>query len=315
MAADSPAAPTFHEFASAWLEARRPELRASSIADYTWQLCNHLLPFFHRHRLPQITVAEVDRYREYKVREGALSAESINKTITRLGQILAVAEERDLVARNPVRVNTRNRKLKTPRRRPVYLDSAEQIAAMIEAAGALDADPGARTAGRRALIATLIYAGLRIGEATALTWADVDLANGRISVRDAKTAAGERLVDILPALRDELDEPPARRRPRGAGRARLPDLERQPPRQGQRARARHPAGRRRRRGAAGRRAASHPCPPASPPTSCATRSPRSSTSAARIRPTSWVSSATPTRASRCASTPTRCAATRAPRSA
>ena len=203
-AADSPAAPTFHEFASAWLEARRPELRASSIADYTWQLCNHLLPFFHRHRLPQITVAEVDRYREYKVRERSLSAESINKTITRLGQILAVAEERDLIARNPVRVNTRNRKLKTPRRRPVYLDSAEQIAALIEAAGALDAEPGARTAGRRALIATLLYAGLRIGEATALTWADIDLANGRISVRDAKTAAGERLVDILPALRDEL---------------------------------------------------------------------------------------------------------------
>jgi integrase len=86
----------------------------------------------------------------------------------------------------------------------VSLDSAEQIAAMIEAAGRLDADPGARTAGRRALIATLIYAGLRIGEATALRWGDIDLANGRISVRDAKTEAGERLVDILPALRDEL---------------------------------------------------------------------------------------------------------------
>jgi integrase len=85
-----------------------------------------------------------------------------------------------------------------------YLDSAEQIARMIEAAGALDADPGARTAGRRALIATLIYAGLRIGEATALTWRDIDLANGRISVRDSKTEAGVRLVDILAALRDEL---------------------------------------------------------------------------------------------------------------
>jgi len=98
----------------------------------------------------------------------------------------------------------RSRQLKTPRRRPVYLDAAEQIAAMIEAAGALDADPDARTAGRRALIATLIYAGLRIGEATALTWADIDLANNRISVRDAKSAAGERPVDILPGLRDEL---------------------------------------------------------------------------------------------------------------
>jgi integrase len=115
-----------------------------------------------------------------------------------------VAEERDLIARNPVRVNTRNRKLKTKRRRPVFLDSAEQIVAMIDAATEVDAKPGARTAGRRALIATLIYAGLRIGEATALRWRDVDLANGRISVGDSKTEAGIRLVDILPALRDEL---------------------------------------------------------------------------------------------------------------
>jgi integrase len=75
---------------------------------------------------------------------------------------------------------------------------------MIDAAAELDAKPQARTAGRRALIATLVYAGLRIGEATALRWGDVDLANGRISVGDAKTEAGIRLVDILPALRDEL---------------------------------------------------------------------------------------------------------------
>jgi integrase len=133
-AAEAPASPTFHEFASDWLHARRPELRESTLADYSWQLSNHLLPFFHRHRLPQITVAEVDRYRDFKVRERVLSPESINKTITRLGQILAVAEERDLIARNPVRVNTRNRKLKTKRKRPVFLESAEQIAAMIDAA-------------------------------------------------------------------------------------------------------------------------------------------------------------------------------------
>ena len=68
--------------------ARGPPCRAARRArspTTRWQLCNHLLPFFHRHRLPQITVAEVDRYREFKVRERSCSAESINKTITRLG--------------------------------------------------------------------------------------------------------------------------------------------------------------------------------------------------------------------------------------
>ena len=202
----SPATPTFHEFASAWLDARRGELRDTSIADYSWQLSNHLLPFFHAHRLSQITVAEVDRYREFKVREAVLSAESINKTITRLGQVLAVAEERDLIPRNPVRVNTRNRKLKAKRKRPVWLDSAEQIQALLDAAGQLDAATNARTAGRRALIATLTFAGLRIGEATALRWRDIDLPRGQITVGRSKTEAGERIVDILPVLQDELTE-------------------------------------------------------------------------------------------------------------
>jgi integrase len=50
----------------------------------------------------------------------------------------------------------------------------------------------------------LVFAGLRIGELTALRWADVDLASGRLTVRAAKTAAGVRVVDLLPVLHDEL---------------------------------------------------------------------------------------------------------------
>jgi integrase len=152
--------PGFHAFASQWLEDRRGELRENTLLDYRWQICNHLLPFFHRHSLSQITVAEVDRYRAHKVKEGQLGAESINRTITRLGQILAVAEERDLIARNPVRVNTKNRKLKTRKPRPVYLDSAESIQALLDAAAEIDNSKRARTSGRRAMIATLVFLSL-----------------------------------------------------------------------------------------------------------------------------------------------------------
>jgi len=65
------AEPTFHEFASAWLEGRRPELRPRTIEALEWALSGHLLPFFRSHRPSQITVAEVDRYRTAKVRESA----------------------------------------------------------------------------------------------------------------------------------------------------------------------------------------------------------------------------------------------------
>ena len=49
-----------------------------------------------------------------------------------------------------------------------------------------------------------MFAGLRIGELTALRWRHLDLAGGRITVRDSKTDAGMRQIDLLPALHDEL---------------------------------------------------------------------------------------------------------------
>jgi len=75
--------------------------RESTRLDYRWQLAHHLLPFFARHKLSEITVQEVDRYRQAKVRAGRLSGESINKTISRLAQILDEAIEYGLLERNP----------------------------------------------------------------------------------------------------------------------------------------------------------------------------------------------------------------------
>jgi hypothetical protein len=57
--------------------------------------------FFENHRLSEIRVREVDRYKTAKASEGVLSANSINKTLTRLSQMLAVAVEYELIAEEP----------------------------------------------------------------------------------------------------------------------------------------------------------------------------------------------------------------------
>jgi integrase len=49
-----------------------------------------------------------------------------------------------------------------------------------------------------------VFAGLRLGEALALHWEDVDLGVGTIRVRNAKTDAGVRTVNLLPVLSNEL---------------------------------------------------------------------------------------------------------------
>jgi integrase len=207
--------PTFHQFASEWFEAHKAEWRPNTRVDYGWQLSNHLLPYFAGHRLTEITIEEVDRYRSFKVREGVLSPASINKTITRLGQILELAKEYKKIPDNPAR--GKNRRLKVNKAPPVWLDRAEHVAALLDAAGELDraAPRHRRHVPRRVMLATFVFAGLRIGELTGLRWRDVDLAANRITVSESKTDAGVRTVDLLPALRDELAAYKASRLPEG----------------------------------------------------------------------------------------------------
>ncbi len=194
--------PTFHEFASEWYAAKEAEIRPNTARSYRNDLTHHLLPFFAKHRLSQITIREVDRYRQHKVAEERLKARSINMTLALLAQVMEVAVEYGYVERNPAA--GRRRRLKAERPRPVYLDSAEHVGAMLEAATALDAEPDAQTTGRRPVVAVMILAGLRAHEIEGLRWRDVNLAAGRLTVGASKTAAGVREVDVLPLLRDEL---------------------------------------------------------------------------------------------------------------
>ncbi len=210
------AMPTFHEFASEWFERQTLEggqrgegLSEAGKTALGWVISNHLLPAFASRRLDQITVEDVDRYRLGKVRGGKLSATSINKTLATLAAILESAVEYELIDRNPARGRRRRLPATAPRRS--WLDRADHIVALLDAAGQRDQKAKVCRGQRRALLATLVFAGLRIGEALSLRWRDVDLARGTITVRDAKTDAGVRVVNILPILRDEL----------GAYRARL----------------------------------------------------------------------------------------------
>jgi integrase len=101
-------------------------------------------------------------------------------------------------------VYQRRRRLKRPARRPVHLDSVEQIQALLDAAHELDSEPVWRIPDRRAILTALVLAGPRAHELCQLRWRDVDLANGRIHIGRSKTQAGLREIPLLPSLRDEL---------------------------------------------------------------------------------------------------------------
>ena len=104
------------------------------------------------------------------MRKCQLNATSINKTLTRLAQILDVAVEYELIDRKPAK--GRNRRLKAAKYHGTALEKAEQIAALLDAAAELDRER--RTVPyRRALRSLLVFAGLRIAEAVSLRWRHV----------------------------------------------------------------------------------------------------------------------------------------------
>jgi integrase len=197
-------APTFREFAWQWWELNTAHLAPATITDYLWRLDNHLFPWFGEMPLDQITTRDVDEYKASKLREGALVARSINMTLILLCTILDDSIEQAWITSNPAR--GRRRRLPTAPPTRTFLDTAEQIQALLNAAERLDreATPQGRHVQRRAIVATLLFSGLRIGELCQLTRGDVDLEGGWLHVRRSKTPAGVRQIRIRPALEAEL---------------------------------------------------------------------------------------------------------------
>jgi integrase len=228
------AAPTFHHFAEEWWLRNEKKLAKNTRPDYRWRLEKHLIDYFGAMPVDAITIDTVEKYIAAKlddnerIRQAAakgepitekftdkrgrpltrrvqpLSPRSINMTVTLLGSILEGALERELIRRNPARGRRRRVRERKPERS--YLESSTQIGALLTAAGELDASAAKdrRHVQRKATIATLIFAGLRIGELLALRWRDVDLRGGWLNVRDAKTDAGVRRVKIRGGLMREL---------------------------------------------------------------------------------------------------------------
>lgn len=190
--------PTFHEFASEWLEGREPELRPKTVASYRWLLGGHLLPHLAQLHLDEIGPEHVDRYKAAKLRQGALGPNQINKSIGLLAMILDAAGDYGHVdpARNPARGRRRRVKRTQPNRPTI---EPEQLPSLLEAARRL-----------RPILATMAGAGLRNGEVCALDLDDFDQASGSLTVATAKTDAGVRVVDVPDALRGELAEHKAR---------------------------------------------------------------------------------------------------------
>lgn len=220
--------PSLHEFASAWFRRRvvLSGLAESTQQNLTWEI-GHLVRGLAARtgreprslRLDEITAERVEDMLAALVagtvpgQECGLSRSSARKIGKLLATLLETAAEYGHVSRNVAAGPVRRFKAGKPKQ--TAIDSADGIVALLDAAAEREEEARARGAAglAHALISVLVFAGLRISEALALRWRDIDLAAGVIRVRGTKTAAAAREVDLLPALRDVLAALKARRDP------------------------------------------------------------------------------------------------------
>jgi integrase len=114
------------------------------------------------------------------------------------------------ISRNPVRDLDRGDLPSAKRRsKPRYL-TVEQVESIL----------GGMTDVFRPVAATCFWTGLRISEALALRWCDIDFGTATIDVPGTKTEGSEAPVPLLPALARELRAHRERQARRGFGRIR-----------------------------------------------------------------------------------------------
>lgn len=190
-------------------------LERSTLDQYRQHLGLHIVPFIGREKLSKLTVPFIRGFQD-RLREDGRSPAMVKRVTVSLGSILADAQERGLVARNPVREMASRRgkgKARQSERRQkarlqVGLDipTQDEIRRMVE-----------HLRGRyRPLIVTAIFTGLRASELRGLRWCDLDLDKGRLHVRQRadryhaigmpKSDAGQRSVPLPPLVVNTLKE-------------------------------------------------------------------------------------------------------------
>ena len=196
--ASAPGSLTVERYLRDWLEGSRPRLRASSWAAYELAVRARLIPALGRTRLARLTAADIRRMMAELAAQG-VGARSRDYALVTLRTALARAVRDGILARNVTGAVERPR----VQRREIHALSPSQARAVMDAVAADALGP---------FFLTMLGIGLRLGEASALTWADVDIEASTLSVRrafvrvplSARAKGEDRLILADPKTRSSV---------------------------------------------------------------------------------------------------------------
>ncbi len=209
----SPKPMAFKEYATDWLERKRPTVSPNAHGVHRWAVENHLIPAFGLAPIQHLTAERIERFQATLLTGGTLSPRSVQIVRQVLANILRDARRKGYLMANPMEAVD---SVSVPKRELRFL-TIDQIAALCRLAGPMYGT----------LFAVQALCGLRAGEALALQWRDVDLEAGRLTVRrqviwlrkkdlddgelpwrftEPKSEAGKRVVEIPEPLVHGLEQ-------------------------------------------------------------------------------------------------------------
>ena len=176
---------TVAEYLTRWLsDTARYQVSEGTFERYERTCRNHLLPFFERLRLRDLTPAHVRAFKARKIEEG-LNPNTVGVMQGVLSVALNQALDDGLIPSNPA---ARVKKAAARGESPMRALSSEEASRLISTA------EGTRD---EALITLALRTGMRQGELAALRWEDLDLSDverGTVTVRrSADTRARTRI--------------------------------------------------------------------------------------------------------------------------
>jgi integrase len=199
---------TVAKAAEHWLSACEDRgLERATVETYRCHTAMHIIPFIGKLKLSKLSAPMV-RELEDRLRKQGRSAAMTRKIMTSLSSLLGDAMERGLVARNVVRELGSRRRNGAADRAANRQKGNLKVGVNIPTREEIKAIVASLQGPWRPFLLTAIFTGLRASELRGLRWADVDLPNKVLHVRQRadkfnalgapKSAASARTLPLTP---------------------------------------------------------------------------------------------------------------------
>ena len=185
----------YRELSELWLKNHKLEVKPQTYSQTVSELKTHLLPVFGNIRVEKITLPMVQVFVNKIANNPNLGSVSLKIILSINKRILKYAVNLELITVNPADniIVPKNKKNISQKKELKYFE-ANQLKQFKDY---LDKLPNTfRNYYHKTLYDTLLATGLRIGEAVALEWSDIDLDNGYIDVN--KTIVWSRMETNSP---------------------------------------------------------------------------------------------------------------------